>query len=52
VFEEKAINLAELKEVLATNFEGAEDVRQMLLNRAPNLATIMTMPMNWPGKAP
>ncbi len=35
VFEEKAVSLTELKEVLATDFEGAEDVRQMLLNRAP-----------------
>ena len=35
VFEEKGISLTELKEVLATDFEGAEDVRQMLLNRAP-----------------
>jgi len=35
VFEENAISLAELKEVLATDFESAEDVRQMLINRAP-----------------
>lgn len=35
VFEEKAITLAELKELLDTNFEGKEDMRQMLLNRAP-----------------
>ena len=35
VFEEKALTLAELKELLETNFEGKEDMRQMLINRAP-----------------
>jgi formate C-acetyltransferase len=35
VFEEKALTLAELKKLLATNFEGKEDLRQMLINRAP-----------------
>jgi formate C-acetyltransferase len=35
VFEEKALTLVELKELLKTNFEGKEDLRQMLLNRAP-----------------
>ena len=35
VFDDKAITLDELKEALVTNFEGKEDLRQMLLNRAP-----------------
>ena len=35
VFEEEAVTLAELKDALETNFEGKEDLRQMLLNRAP-----------------
>lgn len=35
VFEEQALTLAELKELLTTDFEGKEDLRQMLLNRAP-----------------
>jgi len=35
VFEDKAVRLAELKEALRTNFEGKEDLRQMLINRAP-----------------
>jgi formate C-acetyltransferase len=35
VFEEKALTLTELKEALETNFDGKEDLRQMLINRAP-----------------
>ncbi len=35
VFEEKAVTLDELKQALETNFEGKEDLRQMLINRAP-----------------
>lgn len=35
VFEDKAVTLADLKEALRTNFEGREDLRQMLVNRAP-----------------
>ena len=34
-FDDKAMSLVELKEILDKNFEGHEDVRQMLLNRAP-----------------
>lgn len=34
-FDDEAISLVELKKVLDKNFEGHEDVRQMLLNRAP-----------------
>jgi len=35
VFKEKLITMKELNEVLINNFEGKEDIRQMLLNRAP-----------------
>jgi len=35
VYDEKAFTMAELVEMLKTNFEGREDVRQMLLNNAP-----------------
>lgn len=35
VFDEKAITLKELHETLANNFEGQEDLRLMLVNRAP-----------------
>ena len=35
VFKEKLITIKELNEVLINNFEGKEDIRQMLLNRAP-----------------
>ena len=35
VFEEQALTLADLKELLETDFEGKEDLRQMLLNRTP-----------------
>jgi formate C-acetyltransferase len=34
-FEDGAISLVDLKEILDKNFEGHEDIRQMLLNRAP-----------------
>ena len=35
VFKEKAVSLADLKEAIKNNFEGKEDLRQMLINRAP-----------------
>jgi choline trimethylamine-lyase len=35
VYEEKKLTLPELMNILDTDFEGQEDVRQMLLNRAP-----------------
>lgn len=35
VFDEKAVTLAELKDALDTDFKGREDLRQMLVNRAP-----------------
>jgi pyruvate formate-lyase/glycerol dehydratase family glycyl radical enzyme len=35
VFDEKAVTAAELKSALDSNFEGNENLRQMLLNRAP-----------------
>lgn len=35
VFRDKAMSMDELIHLLDTNFEGAEDKRQMLLNRAP-----------------
>jgi len=35
VFKEKLISMKKLNEVLINNFEGKEDIRQMLLNRAP-----------------
>lgn len=35
VFEEKKVDLAELKEALHTDFDGREELRQMLVNRAP-----------------
>ena len=35
VFEKKLITMKELDEVLINDFEGKEDIRQMLLNRAP-----------------
>ena len=35
VFEEKAISMGELIETLHNNFEGSEDLRQMLINKAP-----------------
>ncbi|WP_034632528.1 glycyl radical protein [Maridesulfovibrio bastinii] len=35
VFEDKAITLEQLHDALAKNFEGMEDLRQMLINRAP-----------------
>lgn len=35
VFDEKAVSLAELKDALDTDFKGREDLRQMLINRAP-----------------
>lgn len=35
VFKEKLITMKELNEVLINNFEGKENIRQMLLNRAP-----------------
>ena len=35
VFKKKLMTMKELKDVLAANFEGKEDVRQMLLNRVP-----------------
>jgi pyruvate formate-lyase/glycerol dehydratase family glycyl radical enzyme len=35
VFEDKTVTLAELKEALEVDFEGKEDLRQMLLNRTP-----------------
>jgi formate C-acetyltransferase len=34
-FDEKVISLPELKEILDKDFEGAENIRQMLINRAP-----------------
>jgi len=34
-FDEKTITLKEMKDILDRNFEGHEDIRQMLLNRAP-----------------
>lgn len=34
-FDDKAISLPELKEILDKDFEGAEEIRQMLINRAP-----------------
>lgn len=35
VFEEKLITMKELNKILINNFEGKENIRQMLLNRAP-----------------
>ena len=35
VFDEKAVSAQELKDALDSNFEGNEDLRQMLLNRVP-----------------
>jgi len=35
VFEENVISLSELKKVLRANFEGHEQLRQLLLNKAP-----------------
>ncbi len=35
VFEDKAVSMDDLKKALEANFEGWEDLRQMLLNRAP-----------------
>jgi formate C-acetyltransferase len=35
VYEEKRLTLGELVEALRSNFEGREDLRQMLINRAP-----------------
>ena len=35
VFDEGVVSLATLKEALANDFEGKEDLRQMLVNRAP-----------------
>jgi formate C-acetyltransferase len=35
VFEEKKVNMKDLKEALDKNFEGLEGLRQMLINRAP-----------------
>jgi len=35
VFEKKYITLSELMELLATNFTGKEDMRQLLINKAP-----------------
>ncbi len=34
-FDEKAVSLPELKSILDKDFEGAENIRQMLINRAP-----------------
>jgi pyruvate formate-lyase/glycerol dehydratase family glycyl radical enzyme len=34
-FDDAAISLVELKEILDKNYEGHEDIRQMMLNRAP-----------------
>jgi pyruvate formate-lyase/glycerol dehydratase family glycyl radical enzyme len=34
-FDEKAISLPELKDIIDKDFEGAEEIRQMLINRAP-----------------
>ncbi|KKM09778.1 hypothetical protein SY88_16375 [Clostridiales bacterium PH28_bin88] len=39
VFEDQVITMAELMDVLDSNFEGKEDLRQMLLNRAPKLGS-------------
>jgi len=35
VFEDKSISLTELAQVLASDYEGREDLRAMMLNRAP-----------------
>ena len=35
VFEDKRLTMAELLQALRTNFEGKEDIRQMLITRAP-----------------
>jgi formate C-acetyltransferase len=35
VFEDKALTMAELIALLESNFEGREDIRQMLINRVP-----------------
>jgi len=35
VFDDKVLTLAELREALKTDFAGREDLRQLLLNRAP-----------------
>jgi formate C-acetyltransferase len=35
VFEEKNLDMAELLEALGKNFQGREDIRQLLLNRTP-----------------
>ncbi|MHC1696912.1 MAG: formate C-acetyltransferase/glycerol dehydratase family glycyl radical enzyme [Geobacteraceae bacterium] len=34
-FDENAISLPDLKEIIDKDFEGAEEIRQMLINRAP-----------------
>jgi formate C-acetyltransferase len=35
VFDDKAISLPDLKDILDKDFEGSENIRQMLINRAP-----------------
>ena len=35
VYDQRSVGLDELREALASNFEGREDLRQMLLSRAP-----------------
>jgi pyruvate formate-lyase/glycerol dehydratase family glycyl radical enzyme len=35
VFKEKRITLEELREILRNNFEGKEDIRQLLINKVP-----------------
>jgi formate C-acetyltransferase len=35
VYEEKSLSMGQLLEVLENDFEGREDIRQMLINRAP-----------------
>jgi formate C-acetyltransferase len=35
VYEEQALSMGDLLEALQNNFEGREDIRQMLINRAP-----------------
>lgn len=35
IFEDKALTIDQLQEALANNFEGQEDLRQLMINRAP-----------------
>ena len=47
VFEKQYLTMAELMQLLASNFEGKEDLRQLLINKAPKFGNDIEMVDNY-----